>query len=187
MTIDDDWAWIRDPGYPEVTDAEVLDYLKAENAFFEAAMAPHANLVESLFQEMKGRIKEDDSSPPLKDGDWLYWSAFKEGTQYRLWYRRAVAGGEDQLLFDENAEAEGKDYFRLGAFAVSPDGARLATLVDDDGSERFKLVVRDLASGKDVETVTAVGIGQPVWTSDSAGLVFTEVNDQWRSYRARYH
>ena len=187
VTIDDDWAWLRDAGYPEVTDTEVLGYLIAENAYFEAAMAPHAALVESLFLEMKGRIKEDDSSPPLKDGDWLYWSAFKEGTQYRLWYRCAVVGGDDQLIFDENAEARGKDYFRLGAFAVSPDGRLLATLVDDDGSERFKLVVRDLGTGENIETVTAVGIGQPVWTSDSAGLVFTEVNDQWRSYRARYH
>ena len=61
----------------------MLDYLKAENAYFEAAMAPHAELVESLFQEMKGRIKEDDQLVPLKDGDWLYWSAFKEATQYR--------------------------------------------------------------------------------------------------------
>ena len=187
VTLTDDWAWLRDPAYPEVNDSEVLDYLKAENAYFEAAMAPHARLIEGLFQEMKGRIKEDDSSPPLKDGDWLYWTAFKEGTQYRLWYRRPVSAGDESLIFDENAEAEGKDHFRLGAFAVSPDGARLATLVDDDGSERFKLVVRDLGTGKDVETVTAVGIGQPVWTSDSAGLVFTEVNDQWRSYRARYH
>ena len=187
VTLTDDWAWLRDPAYPEVNDAEVLDYLKAENAYFEAAMAPHAALIEGLFQEMKGRIKEDDSSPPLKDGDWLYWTAFKEGTQYRLWYRRPVNGGVESLIFDENAEAEGKDYFRLGAFAVSPDGTRLATLVDDDGSERFKLVVRDLGTGKNLETVTAVGIGQPVWTSDSAGLVFTEVNDQWRSFRARYH
>ena len=118
VTIDDDWAWIRDPGYPEVTNEEVLDYLKAENAYFEAATAPHAGLVESLFLEMKGRIKEDDSSPPLKDGDWLYWSAFKEGTQYLLWYRRPATGGDESLIFDENAEAEGKDYFRLGAFAV---------------------------------------------------------------------
>jgi oligopeptidase B len=187
VTIEDDWAWLRDPGYPDVTDEEVLDYLKAENAYFEAAMAPHAELVEGLFEEMKGRIKEDDSSPPLKDGDWLYWSAFKPGTQYRLWYRKLVAGGDEQLIYDENAEAEGKEYFRLGAFAVSPDARRLATLADDDGSERFKLVVRDLATGKDIETVTDVGIGQPVWTNDSAGLVFTEVNDQWRSYRARYH
>jgi oligopeptidase B len=91
------------------------------------------------------------------------------------------------VIFDEPAEAEGKAYFRLGAMAVSPDGRLAATLVDDDGSERFDLRIRDLATGKDIETVTAVGIGAPVWTSDSKGIVFTEVNDKWRSYRARYH
>ena len=187
IRVEDPYAWLRDKGYPTVDDKDVLDYLKAENAYFEAAMKPHAALTEEIFQEMKGRIKEDDASVPLKDGDWLYWSEFKKGTQYRDWYRKPVAGGEPVLIFSENAEAEGKDYFRLGAFSVSPDGKRLATLVDDDGSERFKLVVRDLATGKDVETVTEVGIGNPVWTSDSKGLVFTEVNDQWRSYRARYH
>ncbi len=187
VRVEDPYAWLRDKGYPKVDDADVLAYLEAENAYFDAAMKPHAKLVETLFQEMKGRIKEDDASVPLRDGDYLYWSAFKPGTQYRFWYRKPLAGGPDQLLFDENAEAKRKDYFRLGAFAVSPDGTRLATLVDDDGSERFKLVVRDLATGKTLETVTEVGIGSPVWTSDSRGLVFTEVNDQWRSYRARYH
>ena len=187
VAIDDPWAWIRDPGYPEVSDTGVLDYLKAENAYFEAAMAPHAALTETLFEEMKGRIKEDESSVPIAHGAWLYWSAFKQGTQYRDWYRKKLDGSDEALIFSENAEAEGKDYFRLGAFATSPDGTKLATLVDDDGSERFKLVVRDLATATDLETVTDVGIGNPVWTSDSAGLVFTEVNDQWRSYRARYH
>ena len=187
ISIDDPWAWIRDPGYPEVSDTDVLDYLKAENAYFEAAMAPHAALTETLFEEMKGRIKEDDSTVPLAHGEWLYWAAFKQGTQYRDWFRKRLDGSCETLIFSENAEAEGKDYFRLGAFAVSPDGSKLATLVDDDGSERFKLVVRDLATAITQETVTDVGIGNPVWTSDSAGLVFTEVNDQWRSYRARYH
>ena len=90
-------------------------------------------------------------------------------------------------MFDEPAEAEGKDYFRLGALEVSPDGKLAAVLVDDNGSERFKLRIRDLASGKDIETVTDVAIGQPVWSSDSPGIVFTEVNENWRSYRARYH
>ena len=187
VTIEDPWAWLRDKNYPDVQDEDVLAYLEAENAYFEAAMAPHKALTDQLFEEMKGRIKEDDSSVPMKDGDWLYWWAFKPGTQYRDWYRKPAAGGDGALIYSENAEAEGKEYYRLGAFAVSPDGRLLATLVDDDGSERFKLVVRDLASGNDVETVTKVGIGNPVWTSDSKGLVFTEVNDQWRSYRARYH
>ncbi|MFL6738110.1 MAG: S9 family peptidase [Sphingomicrobium sp.] len=184
---DDDWHWLRDPNYPNVQDEEVLAYLTAENAYFEATMAPHKALTDQLFEEMKARIKEDDSSVPIKDGEWFYWSEFKKGTQYRDWYRKPAAGGEGTLIYSENAEAEGKEYYRLGAFAASPDGKLLATLVDDDGSERFKLVVRDLATGQDLETVTRVGIGNPVWTSDSRGLVFTEVNDQWRSYRAQYH
>src|SRR4051812_16798026 len=185
--VDDPWHWLRDPGYPEVTDAAVVDYLKAENAFFDAAMAPHKKLVETLFEEMKGRIKEDESSVPVRDGDWLYWWAFRPGAQYRSWYRQRVEGGPDELILDEPAEAEGKDYYRLGALAVSPDGRLAATLVDDKGAERFELRIRDLASGEVIETVTEVGIGQPVWSADSRFILYTEVNEHWRSYRARLH
>ena len=221
VTIDDPWHWLRDSGYPNVTDPDVLDYLKAENAYFDAWRGGHEPLIDQLFAEMKGRIKEDDRSVPVRDGDFLYWWAFTPGAQYRQWFRRlsvrpersepqasAVEGrsapdkkdrpstslrtnetddAPTELLFDEPAAADGKDYFRLGALEVSPDGKLLATLIDDDGSERFRLRIRDLATGKDLETVTEVGIGQPVWTSDSGGVVFTEVNDKWRSYRARYH
>jgi oligopeptidase B len=187
VTIEDPWHWLRDPKYPEVNDPDVIAYLKQENAFFEGWKAPRQALLDQLFEEMKGRIKEDESSVPVRDGDWLYWWAFKAGAQYRSWYRRPVSGGDDEVLFDEPIEAEDKEYFRLGALEVSPDGKLLATLADYDGSERFELRIRDLATDKDIETVTKVGIGQPVWTSDSAGIVFTEVNDNWRSYRAQYH
>jgi oligopeptidase B len=187
VTIEDPWHWLRDPKYPEVDDPDVLAYLHAENDYFQGWAKQHEGLIDGLFEEMKGRIKEDDSSVPLRDGDFLYWWAFKPGAQYRSWFRKPVVGGDDQIVFDEPVEAAGKDYFRLGALQVSPDGKLLATLVDDNGSERFALRIRELATGKDLETVTEVGIGQPLWTSDSAGIVFTEVNDQWRSYRARYH
>ena len=187
VTIEDPWHWLRDPAYPDVTDASVLAYLKAENAFFEAAMAPHSALVEKLFQEMKGRIKEDDRSVPVKDGDFLYWWAFEQGAQYRKWRRRPLRGGADELIFDEPAEASGRDYFRLGALQVSPDGRFAATLVDDDGSERFKLRIRDLATGDDLETVTEQGIGNIEWSAGSDAILFTEVNENWRSYRARLH
>ncbi|WP_205479457.1 S9 family peptidase [Sphingomonas arenae] len=187
VTIEDPYSWLRDPGYPEVKNEEVLAYLKAENAYFEAWKAPHADLIETLFQEMKGRMKEDDCSVPVKDGDWLTWWAFQPGAQYRQWFRRKFMGGPDELIFDEPAEAAGRDYFKLGALAISPDGRLAATMVDDDGSERFKLRIRDLATGEDLETVTEVGIGHPVWSSDSAAVVFNEVNEHWRSYRARLH
>ncbi len=187
VTIEDPWHWLRDPKYPDVDAPEVLAYLHAENDYFEYWEKQHRGLIDELFEEMKGRIKEDDSSVPIRDGDFLYWWAFRPGAQYRTWYRKPLGGGEDEIIFDEPVEAEGKEYFRLGAVEPSPDGRLLATLVDDNGSERFQLRIRDLATGKDIETVTDVGIGQPVWTSDSAGIVFTEVNNNWRSYRARYH
>jgi oligopeptidase B len=188
VTIQDPYAWLRDSSYPTVDDADVLAYLRAENAYFEAAMAPHRALTDTLFAEMRGRIPEDDSSVPQRDGEWNYWWAFSPGAQYRTWYRLPLmAGGAPQTVFDEAAEAQGKQYFRLGALQVSPDGRYAAVLVDDDGSERFSLRIREIATGRDVETVTEVGIGQPVWTADSRGIVFTEVNDNWRSYRARLH
>ena len=187
VTVADPWHWLRDPKYPEVDDPDVLAYLHAENDYFEAWKGQHQALIDQLFEEMKGRIKEDDSSVPIRDGEFLYWWAFRPGAQYRTWYRKPVAGGADQIIFDEPVEAEGKEYFRLGALEISPDARLAAILVDDDGSERFQLKVRDLATGADVETVTEVGIGQPVWTSGSDGIVFTEVNEHWRSYRARFH
>ena len=208
--LDDPYSWLRDQGYPKVDDKDVLAYLEAENAYFEAWKKPHAPLVETLFEELKGRQKEDDSSVPVKDGNWLTWWAFKPGAQYRQWYRRSAsspfvpskveASGANpstslgangnapaQLIFDEVAEAAGKEYFRLGALEVSPDGRLAAILVDDNGSERFKLRIRDLATGKDLETVTAVASGSPVWSADSKAVMFTETNQEWRSYRARYH
>src|SRR5579884_604152 len=187
VTIEDNWHWLRDPNYPQVEGPEILAYLNAENAYFERWKSGHQDLVDELFEEMKGRVKEDESSVPVRDGQWLYWWAFRQGAQYRTWYRKPVAGGDDEVLLDEPSEAEARQYFRLGALEVSPDGKLLATLADYDGSERFELRVRDLASGQDVETITKVGIGVPVWSSDTAGIVFCEVNENWRSYRARYH
>jgi oligopeptidase B len=187
IRVEDPYAWLRDAGYPKVDDKPVLDYLNAENAYFEAWKKPHERLIDSLFEELKARQKEDDQSVPVREGDYLYWWAFKPGAQYRQWYRKPVAGGPDQLIFDEVKEAEGKKYFRLGAMAISPDGRLAAVLADDDGSERFKLKIRDLSTGRDLETVTEVGIGSPVWSADSKAVLFTEVNDQWRSYRARFH
>src|ERR671912_1048042 len=108
VTIDDPWHWLRDPKYPNVEDEDVLAYLKAENAYFEAAMKPHASLVETLFEEMKGRLKEDESSVPVRDGDWVYWWAFKPGAQYRTWYRKPATpplDGEGQGRGGVSAES----------------------------------------------------------------------------------
>jgi oligopeptidase B len=187
VTLTDDYAWLRDPGYPKVTDAEVLDHLKAENAHFEAAMAPHAALIETLFQEMKARIKEDDASVPAKDGAWLYWRAFETGGQYRKWWRKPVAGGADELILDEPALAAGKDYFRLGALSLSEDGRFLAYSIDDDGSERFTVHVKDLTTGAMLADAIPETMGALVWSADGTALLYGRVNDQWRIDRLFLH
>src|SRR3954449_7104727 len=112
VTIEDPWHWLRDSKYPEVDDPDVLAYLKAENAYFDGWKAQHQGLLDQLFEEMKGRIKEDDSSVPIRHGDFLYWLEVKPGSQYRTCHRKLVDAGEDEVLLDEPVEAEGRDYFR---------------------------------------------------------------------------
>ncbi|MDN4631335.1 S9 family peptidase [Sphingomonas sp. PsM26] len=191
VTIEDPYAWIKDPGYPEVTDPDVLDYLAAENAYFESVMAPHRPLIDRLYEEMKGRIKEDDSSVPQKDGDWLYWTAFETGGQYRKWWRRPVAAGtdtsKDELILDEPVLAEGKEYFRLGAFSISNDGRLLAYAIDDNGSERFEIRVKDLTTGEHLPDVIPGMLSEIVWTADDKGFLYGLANDQWRTDNARLH
>ncbi|MFA5965012.1 MAG: S9 family peptidase [Sphingomonas sp.] len=187
ITIDDPWAWLKDAGYPEVTDKDVLAYLAAENAYFETVMAPHTPLVDALYAEMKGRIKEDDSSVPQKDGDWLYWTAFETGGQYRKWWRKPVAGGDDQLILDEPALAEGKEYFRLGALSVSNDGRLMAYAIDDNGSERFEVRVKNLETGEHLPEIIPGMLSEIVWAADDSGFLYGLANEQWRTDNVRFH
>ena len=186
-TIEDPYAWLKDPGYPEVTDPEVLGYLEAENAYFEAQMGPHKPLIETVYEELKARLKEDDYSVPAKDGAWEYWWQYQPGAQYRDWYRRPVSGGEAELLLSEPALAEGLEYFRLGAIEVSPDGRLLAYSADTNGSERFTLKVKDLGAKADLGFEFPGTIGDIGWSADSLGFFYTLVNENWRPYVVKYH
>lgn len=187
ITIEDPWAWLRDPGYPEVTDRQVLAYLEAENAYFDAVMAPLKPLAETLFQEMRGRIKEDEASVPQKDGDWLYWTDHEVGAEYARWWRKPVAGGEGQLILDETPLAAGKEYFRLGEISVSPDGRLLAYAYDDNGSERFEVRVKDLTTGELLPDTISGMLSEIVWTADSKGFLYGLANENWRTDNARWH
>ncbi len=187
FTIDDPWAWIRDPGYPNVTDKDVLAYLAEENSYYEAVMGPHKPLADTLFAEMRGRIKEDESTVPQRDGDWVYWTDFEMGGQYRRWWRKPAAGGPDQLILNEPALAEGKEYFNLGAFSASDDGRWLAYAVDDNGSERFEVRIKDLESGELLPDTIPGVLSELVWTADSKGFLYALVNDNWRTDRIRWH
>ncbi|KQM21393.1 S9 family peptidase [Novosphingobium sp. Leaf2] len=186
-TVTDEYAWLRDAGYPEVTDKAVLAHLEAENAWFEARMAPHKGRIDSLFTEMRARIKEADTSVPQKDGDWLYWIEFEDGAEYKKWWRRPVAGGPDELILDEVALAQGKDYFRLGAISTSANGKLLAYAIDDNGSERFTARIKNLETGELLADEIPGTLSGLVWVANDKALVYSLANEQWRTDNARLH
>jgi oligopeptidase B len=186
-TISDPYHWLKDQSYPKVDDEDVLEYLKAENQWFEQHMEGQKALTKTLFEEMKARIKEDESSVPQKDGDWIYWAKFEEGMQYKQHYRKSVAGGPDVLMLDENVLAKDKDYFRLGAMSVSPDGKLLAFSVDDTGAERFEVRIKNLETSEMLADVIPGTLSSLVWSADSTKLLYGLANANWRTDNARLH
>ncbi|MET4132552.1 oligopeptidase B [Porphyrobacter sp. MBR-155] len=187
ITIEDPYDWLYDKSYPVVDDEDVLAHVKAENAYFEAKMAAQAPLTEALFTEMRARIKEDDSTVPQKDGEFLYWSEFEEGAQYRKHWRKPAAGGEAQLLLDENSLAEGLEYFRLGAASISQNGRFLAFSTDTSGGERYTARIKDLQTGELLPDELTNLRGGLTWVANDTALVYGPSTEEWRTLEARLH
>ena len=195
VTLEDPWHWLRDPGYPTVSDADVLEYLEAENRYFEAAMSQHQELIDTIFEEIKGRQQPDLSSVPWKRGSWYYQWSFQEGSQYRLWKRWRVGvtdaregpPTDAETLLDEPAMAEGLEYFRLGSMSVSNGGSLLSYSSDTDGSERFAMSVKDLETGEVKDERIEGTTGGAVWAADDASFFYTLVDENWRPWQVRRH
>lgn len=187
VTIDDPYSWLRDPSYPKVDDVDVLNHLKAENVYFEAQMEPHTALVDTIFEEMKGRLKEDESSVPQKDGDYLYWRRFEKGAQYKQWMRKRATGGSDEVILDEPALARNNEFFRLGGVAISEDDRIMAYASDTDGAERFTIRFRDLTTGADLPDIIPGTLGGSVFSKDGTSLLYGLVNENWRIDTIKLH
>jgi oligopeptidase B len=189
VTLSDPYHWLKDQGYPEVNDVPVLDYLKQENAYFDAIMAPHKKLTETVFDELKGRVKDDDATVPMKDGAYIYQSRFAKGAQYRTHVRWPVGNTKaETVLLDEPTLAAGKEYFRVGVFTVSNNDRYLAYATDTSGAERYVLKIKDLQTGADLpDTLEQVSAGDVVWQADDKAFVYMELSEEWRPYRARLH
>ena len=186
----DHYEWMRDK-----SDPEVIAHLEAENAHVEAETADQEPLRQRIFDEIKERTKETDLSVPLRRGAWWYYGRSFEGKQYGVHCRCPIAGPDDweppqlderteipgeQILLDENLEADGHDFFALGASSVSPDGHLLAYSVDVVGNERYTLQFKDLRTGEiypDRISDIAVGV---TWGADSATVYYTTVDEAWR-------
>jgi len=193
ITLTDDYAWLRADNWREVMrdpsalEPKIRAYLEAENAYAKAALADTEPLQETLFAEMKGRIKEDDSTVPSPDGPFAYFIRYREGGQHPIFCRQPREGGPEQMLVDGDALAAGKAYFQLGAMSQSPDHRRLAWSADDKGSEMDTLYVRDLASGAELADQVPDVSGAPVWTADSAAFYYIRLDENHRPSRVYRH
>ena len=192
---DDEWAWLRAEDWracmrdPSRLPARIREHLEAENARSDAWFAERAPLMKTLVAEMRGRIEPDDDSLPDHDGPWSYFSRVAGDEEYGAHLRRPRdrAGepfGEEELLLDLEAEAEGHDYFDEGDVDHSPDHAHLAWSVDVSGAELYELRVRELATGKDL--VSIPDTHEMTWATPDV-LFYTRVDENYRPSRVFRH
>jgi oligopeptidase B len=179
----DHYAWLRNK-----ESGEVIDYLKAENAYTDEVLLPTEGLQEKLYQEMLGRIQQTDLSVPYRLRGYSYFTRTEEGKQYPVRCRRCdIEGAAEELLLDLNALAEGHSFLGLGSFEVSDDNDLLAYSTDATGFRQYTLQIKKLSSGETLEErferVTSVA-----WAADNRTLFFTEEDDTTkRSHRLYRH
>ena len=193
VELTDDYAWLRDEDWrtvmrdPSALQADIRTHLEAENAHTEAELADVAALRDTLFAELKGRIKQDDSSVPAADGPYAYANRYREGGQHPIVVRTPRDGGEETVLLDGDAMAQGRDYFRLASVEHSPDHARLAYAVDDKGSEYFTVRFRDIPSGEELPDTISETAGGMVWSADGRSVFYTRLDENHRPSKVMRH
>ena len=197
---EDPYFWLRERKNPEV-----LEYLKAENAYTEAVMKDTAFLREKLYQEMLSRIQETDFSVPVRRGDYFYYTRTEKGKQYPVYCRTSSPNvfvgdqqpdsrlkpcgndKEEEILLDLNELAKGHDYFRLGVFRVSPSQQLLAYSTDATGAEEYTLYVKDLKSGNLLSEKIEKTYSSLEWAADNHTLFYSVMDAAKRPYRLYRH
>ena len=176
--ISDSYYWLRDKNWPKVETPEILEYLTLENDYYKA----HENkdLERQIYQELKGRIKEEDESYPIKRDDFYYFNRIKAGQNYFCLYRRNLQG-QEVLLLDCNELATGKSSFAMGDVSITKDHSKIAYAYDSDGSERYTIYVNTQ------EDNVINTIGNIIWNKGGTGFYYIALDDNWRRNRVYYH
>jgi oligopeptidase B len=176
------------------SDPEVLKYLHAENDYLEEIMGHTKSLQETLYAEMKSRIKETDSTVPEKRGEYFYYSRNEEGKQYPIYCRKKDSlDRPEEILLDQNLLAAGKSFCSVGALTVSPDGTKLAYSLDVEGGEVYTLYVKDLTTGALYSeaipnTYSSVYFHTGVeWANDSQTLFYLTMDESERPFKVFRH
>ncbi|MEY8861868.1 S9 family peptidase [Tenacibaculum singaporense] len=177
----DDYFWMR------LTDAQknakvkdeqtqkVYDYLNAENAYYDEMTKETKEFQEELFQEMKGRIKEDDESVPYKKDGYFYITRYEKGQQYPIYSRKKeTLEAEEEIMFNVNKEAEGYEYFQLGGLSVSPDNKMTAFATDTVSRRQYFIRIKNLETGKIYKDIIENTTGSSVWANDNKTLFYAK-------------
>jgi oligopeptidase B len=191
-TRNDQYAWLRDTNWqkvmqdPSVLQTDIRQYLEQENAYTQHCMQDTEAFQAELFEEMKGRIKEDDATVPSKDGQYYYYSRYDIGAQYPV-YCRYLNPNEEHILLDCETLAKEHDYFDIGEYEHSPDHQYFAYCVDTKGSEFYTLYILDLTTGKYLPEVIENIQGNFVWAMDSQTIYYTTLDDNHRPDKVYRH
>ena len=190
---DDPYHWMRDDNWqevlrdPTVLRDDVREHLEAEGKYYAAQTDHLEDLRTALFQEMRGRIKEDESSVPMRDGPYEYYVRYRDGGQYPLFCRRTDEKAAEELYLDGDKEGEGKDFFSLGGVDISWDHQLMVYGADVLGSEYYDLRVRRLSDGHEFDDVISSTDGSAVWAKDNKSFFYVERDDHQRPKRVKRH
>jgi oligopeptidase B len=193
ITVTDDYAWLKDENWqevlrdPSILDADIRSYLEAENAHAERLLGHTSPLQKTLVAEMRGRIKEDDSSVPSPDGPYAYFRKYREGGQHELYCRMPRDGGPESIALDGDALAKDHDYFKFGGSRHSHDHKLVAWSADTNGSEYFAIRIRDWGSVTDHADLVEETDGGVVWTLDCKSFFYVKLDDNHRPMQVWRH
>lgn len=188
QTLNDPYFWLKDQGYPTVDDEDVLGYLKEENAYHKAFLEPHQALVDTVFEEFKGRTDETEQSVPYIENGYEYRWYFEQGAEYRTRSRKNLATGQEQVFLDETELAKGHDYFVIGDWEISPDNRYLAYSFDTSGDERYQVKIKDLQTGLYLSDELSDVAGDVSFSGDGRALIYGLLEkDRWHTKEIRVH
>ena len=186
--LSDHFHWLKDQGYPEVNDQPVLDYLTAENQYHQEFLKPHQTLVDTIFEEFKGRTDEQETSVPYIQNGYEYRWYYRPGEEYRTRSRKNLSSGEEQIFLDETELAAEHDYFVLGGWDISPDNRYLAYSFDTAGDERYQIKIKDLINDEYLPDVINDSSGEVMFNADSSQLVYSLLEqDKWLAKNVKAH
>lgn len=184
-TNDDNYSWLRDKNWPKVESREILDYVNAENNYFESMTLDSKQMEKEIYQELKSRVKEDDESYPVKQDEYYYYTRVEKNKDYSILCRKFE--GKEETILDCNILAIDKSSFSIGQTSVSCDHSKLAYSFDADGSERFTIYVKDLNSGENLADVITGVMGNIVWNKACDGFYYIKLNENWRPDKVLFH